>query len=239
LFSIFRKDGLDQIFNLLQFEYGRDQVGKLVSERLAVNESDRVHTSEHKLIARISSDQNGVPQLVTTNFDHLFEHAIGESGIQTFIPPTFPDLRHNVPVTGITYLHGRLSEITSEVHDYILSSSDFGRAYLSEGWATSFIRQLLKNYMVVLLGYQADDPPVKYLLQGLNSGRGNNTKKEIYAFDQGIPDEIEAKWRDRGVIPVAYPVSAKHQSLWDTLEAWAIRSDNPAVWRESERGLAS
>lgn len=226
------RTSLDQIFNLLQFEYGRDQVGKLVSQRLAVSESNRTRTTEHKLIARISSDQNGIPQIVTTNFDHLFEHAVEESGLQTFIPPTFPDLRHNVPVTGITYLHGRLSETNSEVHDYILSSSDFGRAYLSEGWATSFMRQLLGKYTVVLLGYQAEDPPVKYLLQGLSSGR-DNTKKKIYAFDQGLADEIETKWRDLGVLPIAYPESDRHQSLWDTLEAWAIRSDNSAAWRAS------
>lgn len=231
------RTSLDQIFNLLQLEYGRDQIGGLVSERLTITEPEKVLTLKHKIISRISANPEGSPQIVTTNFDHLFEHAIKSNPVQTYTPPTFPDLRHDVPVTGITYLHGRLSKVDNAVHDYILSSSDFGRAYLSEGWATSFIRQLLQKYIVVLLGYQAEDPPVKYLLQGLNSGQ-DNIKKYIYAFDQGPSDEIEVKWRDRGVTPIAYPKSLKHQALWETLEAWAIRSDNPAAWRTSTINLS-
>lgn len=228
---------LDQIFNLLQLEYGRDLVGKLVSERLAVTLPLETRTVEHKIISRISANQDGSPQIVTTNFDRLFELALEPHSVQTYVPPTFPDLRHEVPVTGITYLHGRLVETDAEVHDYVLSSSDFGRAYLVKGWATSFIQQLLQRYTVVLLGYQAEDPPVKYLLQGLSSDRDHD-KERLYAFDQGQADEIEAKWRDRGVTPIAYPESSKHQSLWDTLEAWATRSDNPALWRSSVVDLA-
>jgi hypothetical protein len=225
---------LDQVFNLLQLEYGRDQVGRLVSERLATDPKT-TPSAEHEVISRISANQNGSPQIVTTNFDHLFEHALGSKSVRTYVPPTFPDLQHDdVDVTGITYLHGRLSEVSFAAHDYVLSSSDFGRAYLAQGWATSFIRKLLQRYTVVLLGYQAEDPPVKYLLQGLNSGRDHN-KERLYAFEQGQAGEIEAKWQDRGVTPIAYP---EHRALWDTLEAWAARSDNPVAWRSSIVDLA-
>lgn len=223
---------LDQIFNLLQLEYGRDAVGKLVSEKLALSDPTTALAKEHGVISRISSNQEGTPQIVTTNFDLLFEHAFGERTVQTYVPPTFPDLRHNVPVSGITYLHGRLSDTSDDIHDYVLSSADFGRAYLVQGWATSFIQQLLQNYTVVLLGYQAEDPPVKYLLQGLNSSHDHN-RDRLFAFDQGKNEVIEAKWRDRGVTPIAYPESQRHQSLWDTLGAWADRADSPTRWRSS------
>lgn len=228
---------LDQIFNLLQLEYGRDAVGKLVSEKLAVSDPTTPFAKEHGVISRISSDQENIPQVVTTNFDLLFEHALGEKIVQTYVPPTFPDLRHNVPISGITYLHGRLSNSSDDIHDYVLSSADFGRAYLVQGWATSFIQQLLRNYTVVLLGYQAEDPPVKYLLQGLNSSQDHN-RNRLFAFDQGDNEVIEAKWRDRGVTPIAYPESHRHQSLWDTLDAWADRSDSPTKWRSSVLDLA-
>lgn len=229
----------DQIFNLLQLEYGRDQVGKLVSERLAVTapQDQKVRTTEHEIISRISTNQERIPQIVTTNFDHLFEHIPGLKSVPIYVPPTFPDLRHDAPITGITYLHGRLADAKSEIHDYVLSSSDFGRAYLVQGWATSFIRQLLRRYTVVLLGYQAEDPPVKYLLQGLNSSQDHN-KERLYAFEQGKAEEIETKWRDRGVTPIAYAESSGHGALWDTLTAWANRSDNPAAWRASIVDLA-
>ena len=221
---------LDQIFNMLQQEYGRDPVGKLVTKHLATDEPSVVDTTKHKIIARISSNHEGDPQIVTTNFDHLFEHAFYDDQVRYYEPPSFPDLRHGVPLTGITYLHGRLAAEEAVTHDYVLSSADFGRAYLAEGWATSFIRSLLEKYTVVLLGYQAEDPPVKYLLQGLSSVRGRDPHL-LYAFDRGQSEEIEAKWQDRGVVPIAY--GDDHQLLWNTLEAWAGRSDDPGAWSSS------
>ena len=143
-------------------------------------------------------------------------------------PPTFPDLLHDVPITGITYLHGRLPDRDGTSHDYVLSSADFGGAYLAQGWATSFVRLLLNKYTVVLLGYQAEDPPAKYLLQGLNAVQGEG-RRQLYAFDQGQPEEIETKWQDRGVTPIAY--GDDHRVLWDSLEGWAARSADTGAWR--------
>ena len=64
---------LDQIFNLLHREYGRDEVNALVTERLLLPSIAATIGHEHSLVKRISSNQSGVPQIVTTNFDLLFE----------------------------------------------------------------------------------------------------------------------------------------------------------------------
>ena len=221
---------LDQIFNMLQNEYGRDAIGKLVTKHLTVDDPNTVRTIEHEIIAKISSNQTGNPQIVTTNFDHLFEHISGGIRLPLYQPPTFPDLLHDVPIMGITYLHGRLPDRDGTSHDYVLSSADFGRAYLAQGWATSFVRLLLNKYTVVLLGYQAEDPPVKYLLQGLNAVQAEG-RRQLYAFDQGQPEEIETKWQDRGVTPIAY--GDDHRVLWDSLEGWAARSADTGAWRSS------
>lgn len=220
---------LDQIFNLLHLEYGKDDVNVLVTERLSAPLEIKDLGLEHGLIKRISRSQSGVPQIVTTNFDRLFE--VGQEGehLVLHVPPAFPDLNFGSKIEGITYLHGRLVDATSENHPYVLSSADFGRAYLSEGWATNFIRHLLERYTVVLVGYQAEDPPVKYLLQGLNHD-GQYDRSRLYAFDRGLPEEIEAKWRDRGVTAIAY---SDHSDLWKSLEAWADRADDPRRWRAS------
>ncbi len=218
---------LDQIFNLLHQEYGREEVNALVTERLLTPPKSKTIGHEHSLIRRISSNQNGVPQIVTTNFDHLFEHGSGSADIPIHIPPAFPDLVFGSPVDGITYLHGRLVSPDSSDHPYVLSSADFGRAYLSEAWATKFISGLLERYTVVLVGYQAEDPPVKYLLQGLNHD-GQFDRTRLYAFDRGLSEDIEAKWRDRGVSAIAY---RDHEHLWKTMEAWADRADDPRAWR--------
>lgn len=218
---------LDQIFHLLYQEYGRQDVNSLVSERLSQKNIAGI-SHEHSVIARISSDPEGRPQIVTTNFDRLFDHCPGISD-RIFEPPAFPEIDLGMPVHGVTHLHGRLRDPESPIHDYILSSADFGRAYLAEGWATKFVRALLRKYMVVLVGYKAEDPPVMYLLQGLNhDGRGDHSN--LYAFDMGSLEDIEAKWRDRGVTPIAYD---DHPDLWKTLEAWAGRADDPRIWRSS------
>jgi hypothetical protein len=208
---------LDQVFNLLHQEYGKHEVNALVTERLqAPLEADQIG-HHHGLLKRISSSPDGVPQIVTTNFDLLFEH---DGKIDFHVPPAFPDLAFGTSIEGITYLHGRLADADAKQHPYVLSSADFGRAYLSEAWATNFIRNLLERYTVVLVGYQAEDPPIKYLLQGLNHD-GQYDRSRLFAFDRGIPEEIEAKWRDRGATAIAY---ADHPHLWQTMEAWAERA---------------
>ncbi|NVK33064.1 MAG: SIR2 family protein [Rhodobacteraceae bacterium] len=220
---------LDQIFNLLHQEYGKDEVNALVTERLSVPPTAAEVGREHSLIKRISSNQAGAPQIVTTNFDLLFEIGEIEGGITCHVAPGFPDLEFGTTIEGITYLHGRLAQVGAAHHQYVLSSADFGRAYLAEGWATNFIRSLLSRYTVVLLGYKAEDPPIKYLLQGLNHD-GQFDRSRLYAFDRGIPEEIEVKWRDRGVTAIAY---SSHSELWQTMAAWAERVDDPRQWRTS------
>lgn len=224
----------DLIFNILQQTYDRDQVGRIVADQLAVHRTKTEPSRAHQIIAKLSADQSGKPQIVTTNFDRLFEHPEVIANPQWYEPPTFPDLRHNRPISGITYLHGRLSDQAEGPHDYVLSSADFGRAYLAEAWATRFIRLMLEKYTVVLLGYSANDPPVRYLLQGLNSAVISD-KRRLFAFDRGVAGEIEAKWKDRGVTPIAYD---DHPSLWDSLEAWTVRARDPATWRSSVVRLA-
>ena len=220
---------LDQIFNLLHLEYGKDEVNALVTERLSAPLEIKDVGREHGLIKRVSSSLSGVPQIVTTNFDRLFEVEQEGEHLARHVPPAFPDLNFGSKIEGITYLHGRLVDATSEIHPYVLSSADFGRAYLSEGWATNFIRHLLERYTVVLVGYQAEDPPIKYLLQGLNHD-GQYDRSRLYAFDLGLAEEIEAKWRDRGVTAIAY---FDHPVLWKSMEAWASRADDPRRWRAS------
>ena len=228
------KTPLDQVFHSLYQEYGRDEVNDLVAKRLSSEGVPTTELREHKAIARISCDQEGKPQIVTTNFDHLFEQAVEIVPDNIHEPPAFPDISLGIPITGLTYLHGRLQEPGSKQHSYVLGSADFGRAYLSEAWATRFVQSLLDTYTVVLVGYKAEDPPVRYLLQGLNHD-DRSDRSRLYAFDRGTPDAIEAQWRDRGVTPIAYE---DHGDLWKTMDAWAERADDPRAWRSQIVDLA-
>lgn len=228
---------LDQVFNLLQQEYTSAEIEDVVSQLLATPRDANIE--QHEIVLRISRNAANEPQVVTTNFDLLFERA--NKSIARHVPPALPDLRSGQPPTGIMYLHGKRSpKVTHGLsrQGLILSSADFGRAYLADGWATRFVRELLRNYVIVLLGYSANDPPVGYLLQGLHA-RGDGTSSSIYAFDQGSEEEVSRRWKDRGVRALAYPTSdSSHSALWDSLRAWAERAHDPDAWRSTVISMA-
>ena len=219
---------LDQIYQLLELEYGREEVDKLVTGFLK-DSSKSEPCREHELIAKISSDLEGRPQIVTTNFDRLFDKCEGVTQDRIFEPPAFPEIELGMPVHGVTHLHGRLPKPNKPSHGYILSSADFGQAYLAEGWTTRFVRALLDKFTVALVGYQAEDPPIMYLLLGLNRNGGMD-RSSLYAFGKGASKDVEVKWRDRGVFPIAYN---DHCDLWNTLEAWASRVEDSTRWKNS------
>ncbi len=221
---------LDQVFTLLQQEYGDTYIETVVSDLLKT--PTKADTILHATILRLSRNANKRLQLVTTNFDWLFERA--DKRIKTYVPPTLPDLASGHPLEGLVYLHGRRANNAPfgqvRRQGLVLSSADFGRAYLADGWATRFVRDLLSRYVIVLIGYSANDPPVRYLLEGLHARRDVDAKT-IYAFDEGSFNEVQSRWRDRGVRALAYPKSDQnHSALWETLKSWADRAENRDAW---------
>ena len=234
------RPSLDQIFNLLQQkEYAPGEtIDYLIAKRLRTK--PRTCVSTHETILRLSKGADGKPQIVTTNFDLLFERAAGRK-LKMYVPPTLPDLANGQPLNGLVYLHGRINSIIKRGEgrqELVVSSSDFGRAYLAEGWATRFMRDLLDQYTVILLGYSANDPPVRYLLQGLHTQR-RGSRAKLFAFDRGTEEEVQPRWRDNGVQALPYPgIGNDHSALWDTLSAWADRADDPSAWRQRIVDLA-
>ena len=229
---------LDRVFGALQREYGAARIDDEVSNLLRTPAN--APNEHHKIILRLSRSAAGKAQVVTTNFDLLFERA--ERSIKRHVPPSLPDLASGQVLEGIVYLHGRRTHRQKQGasrQGFVISSADFGRAYLVEGWATRFAKDLLQMYVIVLLGYSASDPPVRYLLEGLHSLAGDKGSGAIYAFDEGTDEEVRERWRDRGVHAIAYPQSDDgHRSLWDSLQAWAQRADDPESWCASIVDLA-
>ena len=233
----------DQIFQEFIQEYGREEVSKIVAQRLRRLPSS-VPDRMHKHIAQISVGADRKPQIVTTNIDRLFEDDL--NGATEHIQPSLPDITRGESV-GVTYLHGKLPGRRRSGHDYILSSGDFGRAYLAEGWATGFMKSLLDEYTVVMLGYQAEDPLIKYLLQGFEQ-LGRRDESNLFVFTTGPYEEVERKWLDLGVTPMIYDQdpSGEHRNLWDSIKSWADQAKDPEAWqaeviessRLGPRGLA-
>lgn len=219
----------DRIFGLLERDFLVHDIESAVAEVLRPN--SEVDLSAHQVLIDLATTVEGKVRLVTTNFDRLFDAC--DSSLQIFQPPRLPDpLRHD-QMDGIIYLHGCTDkEYTGAAGDgFVLSSAEFGRAYLSNGWATKFFREIIARYIIVFVGYSADDPPVQYLLEALN---GNHRQLQgVYAFQAGTTDDAAAQWHHKGVEAIAYSEEDKHSALWETLEAWATRAKAPDKWYQS------
>ncbi len=229
-------ESFDRVFNALVSEFGSQEIDKRIYE--ALKTPRKPDLENHRIVLDLSRNLSGVPQIVTTNFDLLFERV--DRGIKRFVPPSLPDLSLGTPLQGVVYLHGRLAKPDGQAKaGYVISSADFGRAYLAQGWAARFVKALRERYTIVLLGYSANDPPMRYLLEGLHSEDGVGYRPPIYTFAPGNLDDMEEEWRDRGVTPIAYdPIDKGHSGLWDSLRAWTSASIEPGKWEAKVLSLA-
>jgi hypothetical protein len=224
-------DGLisaDRVFGLLEREFLTRDIEKAVAETLKPKPA--VDLTAHKNLMRLATTREGLVRLVTTNFDLLFDNCNSTTPSHQYPKLPFPLRPHEF--SGIVYLHGKVtSKYDGAAGDgFVLSSSDFGRAYLSDGWATRFFKEIIERYVVIFVGYAADDPPVNYLLEALN--KSADELKGVYAFQSGDSNFANSKWGHKGVEAICYDGANKHAALWDTLAAWAERADNPAAWIE-------
>ncbi|MDF1848783.1 MAG: SIR2 family protein [Parvibaculaceae bacterium] len=225
----------DRIFTLLQKSFEQEQIERSVSEALAVTGSPNLKA--HKILLDLARQPSGSIRLVTTNFDRLFEKCAPKVAAST--RSRLPRVKLGDGDWGIVHLHGRVNEDYSGSDDdgFVLSGGEFGDAYLAEGWARDFVREILDNYLAVFVGYSAEDPPVRYLLEGLQRSRPNTSR--IYAFQDGPDDEAIAKWDDKGVTAISYkPDDDHHSVLYETLKAWALRANDPTAWRDRTFNLA-
>ena len=215
----------DRIFSLLEREFERHDVQKAVAR--AIKPVDDPDLSAHETLIDLSRGRDGTVRLVTTNFDLLFEAVA--PGIVCSGPPVLPDPR-SISFGGIVHLHGRVNADYSGPGDeeFIVSSADFGRAYLSDGWATRFMQSLLARFQIVFVGYGADDPPVQYLLEALNLHAGNRSR--LFAFQPGSNADDAALWEHRGVRAIPFDNSQGYAPLWDSLTAWAERARDVDGW---------
>lgn len=135
-----------------------------VHERAAqrLTQTDSAPTSLHLDLLKLFRSVDRV-RLVTTNFDLHFETAA--QLIYGKIPEVYrgPALPLGSRFAGIVHVHGALSK----THEFVLTDADFGRAYLTEGWARRFLVDVFRNYTVLFVGYSHDDTVMNYLARAL------------------------------------------------------------------------
>lgn len=185
----------------------------------------------HIALLQLARCREGALRLVTTNFDRVFEQAgkSAQQAFQAYAAPMLP-IPKNSRWDGLVYLHGLLPDKAddSALHRLVLTSGDFGLAYLAERWAARFVSELFRNYMVCFVGYSINDPVLRYMMDALAADRMlGETTPQAYALGDCAPGrerEKTVEWAAKGVTPILYEVPAgshDHSALHRTLIAWA------------------
>ena len=188
----------------------------------------------HRSLVQLSIHKDNSIKLITTNFDLIFEQAMIELNLSVKC-----DSAPNLPIIkkskwdSLVYLHGRLPDFDDEreYDNLVLTSGDFGLAYLYEGWAAKFVSELLQSYYVCFIGYSINDPIIRYMVDAIGAEERQGEKvRKVWAFAPYSKDDeyiIRNEWVAKGVEPILYQaIENNHFLLYETLDKWSkIYSD--------------
>lgn len=187
----------------------------------------------HRAIVRLFK---GVPtpRIVTTNFDRLLNRALEAEGLDwnISVAPALPPTRR---FSGICHLHGSVDK----PQDIVLTDKDIGRAYMDEGWALRFAHGIFQQSDVLFLGYNLEDPPLRYLSLALEGtpGQGRWALIPDQDPDPSKKAEVDRDWERRHVRPIWYLAKDKdYRALEKTIDAWG--SDNSRSFLDRRNVLA-
>ncbi|MEP4892461.1 MAG: anti-phage defense-associated sirtuin Dsr1 [Aliiglaciecola sp.] len=188
--------------------------------------------STHKALLHLSKvidkeSNESKTRLITTNFDRIFHKAgIADNlNYPTYQAPLLPIPKNRWD--GLVYLHGLLPEQINglELDNLVISSGDFGLAYLTERWAARFVSELFRTYTVCFVGYSLNDPVLRYMMDALAADRLlGESPPEMFAFGEfrkGKFDSECQQWKAKNVTPILYKSHRNHYYLHKTLENWA------------------
>lgn len=208
----------------------RVAVRKALAQSLKPKLRRRGATDTHAALLRLARSREGDLRLVTTNFDGVFEIAAQRDGqkFNAYSAPMLP-IPKNSRWNGLIYLHGSLPKKAdaAALNRLVVTSGDFGLAYLTERWAARFVSELFRHYSVCFIGYSINDPVLRYMMDALAADRmlGESTPQAwaLGDFEAGQEPAKIIEWEAKGVKPVLYEVpvgSHDHSALHKTLHVW-------------------
>lgn len=217
---------------------GREEVRRKLATILTPDLTVQGATSTHESLLTLARNRDGVTRLITTNFDRLFQIVIERDHLPVpfFSAPLLPVPKKRWD--GIVYLHGLLTSslTSSDLDRLVVSSGDFGLAYLIERWAARFVSELFRNYTVCFVGYSISDPVLRYMMDALAADRLlGESPPEIFAFgsfSKGKEGDRANEWRAKNVTPILYREHNRHAFLHKTLRKWAATHRDGTLGKE-------
>ncbi len=239
-------DGFERLACKIAKGYGPDPIKGEPLDRF-LGQLQHRNVDVHKRAARLITPEGSIPnamhhdllrlfqneervRLVTTNFDLHFEAAyknIFNRDPEVYCAPALP-LGHNF--TGIVHVHGAIPK----AKDFVLTDSDFGRAYLTEGWARRFLVDLFQKFTVMFVGYSHGDVVMTYLARALPP---NDSPGRFVLTD------LDGEWDLLGIKPIRFIKSDGpdgFKALYEGIHLLAERTSRGALdWQSRLAELAS
>jgi SIR2-like domain len=179
----------------------------------------------HRSLMRLA-DRGGATTIVTTNFDLLLETAAKRvlPRVETYSLGSIPRPSRQTEFAGVLHIHGALDRNPDRFSELVLSDQDFGEFYLRRRVVPDFIYDAARLFHLVLVGYSANDPPMRYLLNAVaaDGKRFDDLKERFTFFGTDVPDPVAVEdWKGRGITPIHYDAAGAHNVLQVTLDHWA------------------
>jgi len=179
----------------------------------------------HRALMRLADRGNAVT-IVTTNFDLLLEAAAYRTSprIRSHSLGGIPRPGHRDDFAGVLHIHGSLDPDPSRTSDLTISDRDFGEFYLRRRLVADFIYDAARLFNLVLVGYSANDPPMRYLLNAVaaDGSRFSDLKERFTFVGSEAYDAVSFEdWRGRGISPIHYDSGDGHVALRKLMQRWA------------------
>ena len=174
-------------------------LGRLKAKGVPVNElaaeilsgKHREPSRLHKVIVDLFRKTDDI-KIVTTNYDQMFEQVLSNCGVKATVFNA-PALPLGSDINGIVHVHGNIIS----PKNMIMTDEDFGKAYLTEGYASKFLVNLFGTYTVLFIGYSYKDTIIKYLTRAISMH--NSDKRYI------LTDDKDSNWTTLGITPIYFP----------------------------------
>lgn len=199
------------------------RVRKLIADIL--HNPNNTPASIHKSLVKLSN-RGAATTIITTNFDLLLEKAqYGKFSLKnTYSLGAIPRPTKKKDFSGILHIHGALHTNASRNTDLVITDHDFGEFYLRRRVVPDFIYDAARLFNLVLVGYTANDPPMRYLLNAVAADGSRFTDlKERYTFvgSNELDPVLHADWNGRGIFPIHYNSADGHEQISNTLKKWS------------------
>ncbi len=217
----------DFLLGMLENRDENDQQKFAVREALINRiKKAKAPNENHNSLVKLALNKNQCA-IATTNFDLLLEKAAKNHKIQiaSYSLGAIPRPSEKEQFSGVMHLHGKIPRSKREFPSLIVSHLDFGEYYFSRDVVPSFIFYASRIFHIVLVGYSAKDPPMRYLFNAVSSDREIHPEvKRHYVIlpkSEAQPWDEHA-WDKRGFTVVAYEnEDGSHDNLKKLLKQWA------------------